>query len=71
MEPRYTEIGHVFVVGSGDCGQLGLGPDVLEKERLAIISYFSDKNIVAVFAGGMHNIALDANGKVGLFNLAL
>jgi regulator of chromosome condensation len=54
----------VFVVGSGDCGQLGLGPDVLERESPKRIDYFNDKNIVMVFAGGMHNIALSASGQL-------
>lgn len=57
-------MGQVFVVGSGDCGQLGLGPDIFEKERPGKIEYFDDKNIVALFAGGMHNIALSSDGKV-------
>lgn len=60
----FNRTGDVFVVGSGDCGQLGLGPDVLEKERPALLQYFRDKKIVAVYAGGLHNIALDSEGKV-------
>ncbi|KAI9001996.1 regulator of chromosome condensation 1/beta-lactamase-inhibitor protein II [Gaertneriomyces semiglobifer] len=59
-----TVVGEVFVCGSGDCGQLGLGQDVLEKEKLAKIAFFDDKDIVAVYAGGLHNIALDKNGKL-------
>ena len=54
----------VFVVGSGDCGQLGLGEDVLEKERPAKLKYFDDKNVKTVSCGGMHNIALTFDGKV-------
>jgi alpha-tubulin suppressor-like RCC1 family protein len=61
---KYEQVGQVFVVGSGDCGQLGLGPDVFEKERPAKLEYFDDKNIVAVFAGGLHNMALSIDGKV-------
>ena len=56
--------GPVFVVGSGDCGQLGLGPDVLEAEKPMLIKFLNDKNIVKVFAGGLHNIALTQNGQV-------
>jgi regulator of chromosome condensation len=58
-------VGDVFVVGSGDCGQLGLGQDVLEKERPALLQYFKDKDIVAIKAGGLHNMALSRSGKVG------
>ncbi|KAI8912825.1 regulator of chromosome condensation 1/beta-lactamase-inhibitor protein II [Gorgonomyces haynaldii] len=64
LEQRYTLVGDVFVVGSGDCGQLGLGQDVLEKEKPALLSYFSDKNIVGIFAGGLHNICLSQDGKL-------
>ena len=58
------EAGDVFVVGSGDCGQLGLGPDVLEKERPALIEFFRDKGIIMVKAGGLHNLALSKEGLV-------
>lgn len=64
LKCKYTQPGHVFVVGSGDCGQLGLGPDVFEKEKFAPLRYFEDKQIVAVFAGGLHNIVLSADGKL-------
>ncbi|KAJ3091893.1 Regulator of chromosome condensation [Quaeritorhiza haematococci] len=64
LKVPYTTVGEVFVVGSGDCGQLGLGPDVLEKERPGKLSYFEDKKIVTVVAGGMHNMALSADGKL-------
>ena len=78
---KYKEVGSVFVVGSGDCAQLGLGPDVFEKERPARISYFSTGNntldeavendaapihIVKVDAGGLHTLALSLEGKVRL-----
>ncbi|KAI8846107.1 regulator of chromosome condensation 1/beta-lactamase-inhibitor protein II, partial [Chytridium lagenaria] len=56
--------GEVFVVGSGDCGQLGLGPDELSKGRPKKLEYFQDKNIVDVAAGGLHNMALSDEGKL-------
>ena len=59
-----TSVGHVFVVGSGDCAQLGLGPDVFEKERPAKIGYFDDREICKVVAGGLHTLALSLEGKV-------
>ncbi|KAJ3278560.1 Regulator of chromosome condensation [Borealophlyctis nickersoniae] len=64
LPTRYSTSGEVFVVGSGDCGQLGLGPDVLEKERPALLRSLSDVTIVAIFAGGLHNIALTDDGKL-------
>jgi regulator of chromosome condensation len=56
--------GDVFVVGSGDCGQLGLGQDVLEKERPALLSVLQALDIVSVKAGGLHNAVLTSQGKV-------
>ena len=58
------EAGDVFVVGSGDCGQLGLGQDVLEKERPALLEFFRYKEIIQVKAGGLHNLALSKSGLV-------
>ncbi|KAL3900806.1 MAG: hypothetical protein SGCHY_001086 [Lobulomycetales sp.] len=51
-------VGEVFAVGTGDCGQLGLGPDTFEKTRPSRIDWLTDKQITNVFVGGMHNIAL-------------
>ena len=64
MEISQTEVGEVFVVGSGDCGQLGLGPDVVSKGRPGRLDYFADKNIISVSAGGLHNMALSREGVV-------
>lgn len=57
-------VGHVFVVGTGDCGQLGLGQDITEKNRPGIIEYLKDKQIIHVYVGGMHNMALSLTGKL-------
>lgn len=55
---------HVYVFGSGDCGQLGLGEavDMLRKPHLH--SYFENLKITAIVAGGLHSLALTADGKV-------
>ena len=53
----------MLTVGMGDIGQLGLGPDVEEKTRVALVPGLPD-NIVAVSAGGLHTICLDDTGKV-------
>lgn len=47
----------MFVFGDGDCGQLGLGEDVTERQRpypLAI----EGKKVLQVSAGGMHSVVL-------------
>lgn len=64
LELSSTSVGQVFVVGSGDCAQLGLGPDVFEKERPAKIAYFDDLEICKVVAGGLHTLALSLEGKL-------
>ncbi|XP_066148273.1 regulator of chromosome condensation isoform X1 [Euwallacea fornicatus] len=57
--------GVVFVTGAGDVGQLGLGPDILEKSRPSLVALGQD--VVDVFAGGMHTVCLTKNGKVLTF----
>ena len=56
--------GSVYVFGSGDCGQLGLGEDDIEVKKPTQIIYFEDKKIVQVAAGGLHNLALSQDGRV-------
>lgn len=55
---------HVYVFGSGDCGQLGLGEDtdVLPKPKLH--PFFEGRQIVAIAAGGLHSLALSSTGQV-------
>lgn len=60
-----TTSGIVLACGQGDVGQLGLGEDVLEKTRFAVIP--DHTNIVAIAAGGMHNVCLTKEGKVMTF----
>ncbi|XP_067929911.1 regulator of chromosome condensation-like [Watersipora subatra] len=57
--------GLVLAVGEGDVGQLGLGPDVMEKSRAGLVAIPS-KCIQAV-AGGMHTVCLTVNGDVFTF----
>ncbi|KAJ3078593.1 Regulator of chromosome condensation [Rhizoclosmatium hyalinum] len=64
LTPAHKEPGEVFIVGAGDCGQLGLGPDVTSAQKLKKLAYFEDKNIVAIAAGGLHNLVLGLDGKV-------
>lgn len=64
MTFRSKSVGHVYVFGSGDCCQLGLGEDVLSRKRPTKIDYFDDKEIIDIAAGGLHNLALSKNGAV-------
>lgn len=57
----------VFVCGSGETGQLGLGPDVLETEKFKRLDYFDNLDVVSVYAGGLHNMVLTRDGKVYSF----
>lgn len=62
---RRTSAGSVYTVGQGDVGQLGLGPDVMEVARPALVADLKD--VVDVEAGGMHTLCLTADGKVWSF----
>ncbi|XP_062560508.1 regulator of chromosome condensation [Armigeres subalbatus] len=57
--------GNVLACGQGDVGQLGLGPDVMEKTRPALVD--SLKDVVQISAGGMHNLCLNRKGEVYSF----
>lgn len=52
----------VFVNGSGECEQLGLGDDVLEKKKPAWIKTL--KEVTQISVGCLHTLALTANGKI-------
>lgn len=58
------ETGHVLTLGQGDVGQLGLGEDILERKKPAIVKGLDDLEIVQVECGGMHTVALTNKGKV-------
>uniref|UniRef100_A0A0P4WC77 RCC1-like domain-containing protein n=1 Tax=Scylla olivacea TaxID=85551 RepID=A0A0P4WC77_SCYOL len=62
LEVPQVDSGVVLTVGMGDVGQLGLGPDVEEKTRPAVVDL--PEGIVAIAAGGLHTVCLDKNGKV-------
>lgn len=52
--------GVLLSMGQGDVGQLGLGPDVLEKSRPALVDQIED--VIDVVAGGMHTVCLTSKG---------
>ena len=55
-------MGDLFVHGSGECEQLGLGEGLLERKKPTHVKSIS--NVVAVSCGSLHNIALCQGGKV-------
>ncbi|EDV97460.1 regulator of chromosome condensation [Drosophila grimshawi] len=62
---RRQIIGDVLVCGAGDTGQLGLGEDVLERKRLALVEGIP--RAVDVCAGGMHSLVLTNSGDIYSF----
>ena len=45
-------------------GQLGLGEEILERKKPAIVKGLDNLEIVQVECGGMHTVALTSCGKV-------
>lgn len=52
----------MLVLGQGDVGQLGLGEDIIERKKPALVSL--PEKIVQVIAGGMHTVCLSDTGNV-------
>ncbi|XP_065186805.1 regulator of chromosome condensation-like [Sycon ciliatum] len=59
--------GTLLTLGQGDMGQLGLGEDIMERRRPAIVRELEDIPIKQVVCGGMHTVALTTEGKVYTF----
>lgn len=59
------EVGQVLVLGQGDVGQLGLGEDIIERKKPALLSL--PEKIVQVVAGGMHTVCLSETGLIYTF----
>ncbi|KAG8588597.1 hypothetical protein GDO81_006033 [Engystomops pustulosus] len=57
--------GIVLTLGQGDVGQLGLGEDVMERKKPALVSL--PEPIVQAEAGGMHTVCLGASGSIYSF----
>ncbi|KAJ2476685.1 hypothetical protein IWW56_004781, partial [Coemansia sp. RSA 2131] len=64
LAQRASASGTVFVFGNGDCGQLGLGEDMLERKKPFPVPAIKDQSIVDVVSGGLHTMALDADGHL-------
>ncbi|XP_037933707.1 regulator of chromosome condensation-like [Teleopsis dalmanni] len=65
MPNRPSIGGYALVCGAGEMGQLGLGVDVCERKRPAMLEKVP--NVVDICAGGMHNLILTADGAVYSF----
>lgn len=59
------ETGLVLVLGQGDVGQLGLGEDITERKKPALVTL--PEKMVQVVAGGMHTVCLSETGNVYTF----
>jgi regulator of chromosome condensation len=57
--------GVMLALGQGDTGQLGLGEDVLDRKKPALIKDL--EGVVDVCAGGMHTLCLTKEGVVYSF----
>ena len=57
-----SQPGFVFAIGEGDTGQLGLGPDVLDRSKPAQVNLPAD--VIQICAGGMHSVCLTVTGEV-------
>ncbi|XP_065662391.1 regulator of chromosome condensation [Hydra vulgaris] len=58
------KVGHILTLGQGDVGQLGLGENVLERKRPAMIKEVEGVNFIQVTCGGMHTIGVSEHGEV-------
>ncbi|XP_073936908.1 regulator of chromosome condensation isoform X2 [Castor canadensis] len=60
-----TEPGLVLTLGQGDVGQLGLGENVMERKKPALVPIL--EAVVQAEAGGMHTVCLSKSGQVYSF----
>ena len=52
----------LYIVGNGDCGQLGHGDDELEFTRLQRFPFFDQVTVHSIACGGMHTVVNTAAG---------
>ncbi|XP_053563000.1 regulator of chromosome condensation [Bombina bombina] len=73
-EPKKSKVTHkshgsigglVLTLGQGDVGQLGLGEDVMERKKPALVTL--PEKIVQAVAGGMHTVCLGESGNIYTF----
>ncbi len=59
--------GRIYVVGQGDMGQLGLGEDITEALRPALLMISGGLRVLQVACGGMHSLCITEDGGVFRF----
>lgn len=65
LKEKFCTTGTAFVMGTGDCGQLGLGQDedgsmdLTSVGRPRVIPSIEQNTLIAAAAGGMHNVVVD------------
>ena len=59
-------VGDVFVHGSGECDQLGLGDDTRERRKPTLLKALVGKQICEIAVGAMHVLCVSAGG--GLYS---
>lgn len=66
INERPSDILNVFVFGENSSGELGLGDkgNVIDVKRPRLNPLLKDKKVVAIAAGGMHQVFLTADGKI-------
>lgn len=62
LDFRQSREGVVLSLGQGDTGQLGLGCDIMERSKPALVKDLT--GVVDVVAGGMHTVCLTKTGEV-------
>lgn len=60
-----------MTVGQGDVGQLGLGDEILERKRPALLKDVEDVEFKQVLCGGMHTVAVTDGGEVSIIYILL
>nr|XP_054504403.1 regulator of chromosome condensation [Agelaius phoeniceus] len=60
-----SQPGLVLTLGQGNVGQLGLGEDIMERKKPALVTL--PEMVVQVEAGGMHTVCLSQTGKIYTF----
>jgi len=56
--------GTCLVVGNGETGQLGLGPDIHERKKPFPVKTIKDKKIKVIAAGGMHTAIITEDHEI-------
>ena len=57
-------VGDVFVHGSGECDQLGLGDVVRERKKPTLMKSLQGKSICEIAVGAMHVLCVSAGGAI-------